>query len=96
LESSAIIVGSSTINNDMLNPVSSLLEEMRALKPAGKLGAAFGSHGWRGGAVEGIEKFLAEAGIKQEGESLKLQWAPDEDYLAQCRDWGKQFAAKLQ
>lgn len=95
LEAKAIIVGSSTINNGMLNPVSSLLEELKSLKPAGKLGAAFGSHGWRGGAVEGIEEFLKEAGITLAAESLKVQWAPDPDFLAKCREWGKELAANI-
>lgn len=95
LESRAIIIGSSTINNDMLTPVSSLLDELRALKPAGKLGAAFGSHGWRGGAVENIEKYLSEAGIEQAMDSLKIKWAPDADYLQQCKDWGAELAQKV-
>lgn len=95
LESRAIIIGSSTINNDMLNPVSALLMELRALKPSGKAGAAFGSHGWRGGAVESIEKYLSDAGIQVKMDSLKNQWAPDPDFLGVCRDWGAQFAQGL-
>lgn len=95
LESTGIIVGSSTINNNMLNPVSSLLEEFRGLKPAEKLGAAFGSHGWSGGAVEAVEKRLAEAGIVLVAESLKVQWAPNQEFLTQCHDWGVDFATKI-
>jgi flavorubredoxin len=95
LESRAIIVGSSTINNDMLASVNSLLEEMRALKPAGKIGAAFGSHGWKGGAVDSIQKFLSEAGIEVTTESLKVQWAPTDDTLDQCRRLGTEIAAKV-
>ncbi len=95
LEAKAIIVGSSTINNDMLNPVSALLEELKGLKPAKKLGAAFGSHGWRGGAVAGIEKALAQAGIELAAESLLVQGAPDSEFLARCRSWGQEFADKV-
>lgn len=95
LEAKAIVVGSSTINNDMLVPVAAFLEEMRGLRPAGKLGAAFGSHGWRGGAVESIEKQLTEAKAELVMDSLKLQWAPDADFLEKCRDWGFALAAKI-
>ena len=95
LESRAIIVGSSTINNDMLASVNSLLEEMRALKPAGKIGMAFGSHGWKGGAAESIERFLTEAGIEVAGDSIKAQWAPNEDVLEQCHRLGAEIAAKI-
>lgn len=95
LEAKAIVVGSSTINNDMLVPVAAFLEEVRGLKPAGKLGAAFGSYGWRGGAVESIEKQLLASKVELAMDSLKLQWAPDADFLEKCRDWGFALATKI-
>jgi flavorubredoxin len=95
LESKAIVVGSSTINNDMLVPVAAFLDEVKGLKPLNKLGAAFGSHGWRGGAVESIEKQLTEGKVQLAMDSLKVQWAPDEDFLEECRDWGFALGAKI-
>ena len=95
LEAKAIVVGSSTINNDMLVPVAAFLEEVKGLKPAGKLGAAFGSYGWRGGAVESIEKQLAEGKVELALDSLKVQWAPDEEFLGKCRDWGFALGTKI-
>lgn len=95
LESTAIVVGSSTINNDMLVPVAAFLEEIKGLKPAGKLGAAFGSHGWRGGAVDSIEKQLTEGKVQLAMDSLKVQWAPDEEFLEECRDWGFALGTKI-
>lgn len=96
LEAKAIVVGSSTINNDILTPIAPLLEELKALKPTGKLGAAFGAHGWRGGAVDTIEENLRAAGIDLVLDPIKIQWAPDEDILEQCRQWGAQLAEKVQ
>jgi flavorubredoxin len=37
-----------------------------------KIGAAFGSHGWGGGAVPVLEEDLHEAGIEIAGEGLVL------------------------
>lgn len=95
LEAKGLVVGSPTINNDMLTPVSAFLDEVRGLKPAGKYGAAFGSHGWRGGAVESIERALTEGKIELAAQSLKVQWAPTGTQLEECRDWGFAFAEKL-
>lgn len=95
LGAKAIIVGSPTINNDMLVPVASFLEEVRGLKPVGKLGACFGSHGWRGGAIQSIEKQLAEGKIELAIDSLPCQWAPDTAFLERCRDWGCSLASKI-
>lgn len=96
LEAKAIVVGSSTINNDMLSPVATFLDEVNGLKPAAKLGAAFGSHGWRGGAVTSIEKRLGESRIELAMGSLTCQWAPTEGFLEECRDWGFALAGKIQ
>lgn len=95
LESKAIVVGSSTINNDMLVPVAAFLDEVKGLKPLNKLGAAFGSHGWRGGAVESIEKQLTEGKVQLAMDPLKVQWAPDEEFLEECRDWGFALGVKI-
>lgn len=95
LESKAIVVGSSTINNDMLVPVAAFLDEVKGLKPLNKLGAAFGSHGWRGGAVDSIEKQLIAGKVQLAMDPLKVQWAPDEEFLEECRDWGFALGVKI-
>ncbi|MCJ7631423.1 flavodoxin domain-containing protein [Candidatus Bathyarchaeota archaeon] len=48
LEARGILVGSSTINNNILPTVSPFLDEMIGLKPLNKVAAAFGSYGWGG------------------------------------------------
>jgi len=50
LEAKAILVGSPTLNNGVFPSVSSFLTYMKGLKPQKKIGAAFGSYGWGGGA----------------------------------------------
>ncbi len=81
LEARAVIVGSSTINNGILPSLSPLMEELVGLKPRGKIGAAFGSHGWRGGAVKHIAAMLADSGIELVGDGLEVEWVPDMEDL---------------
>ncbi len=95
LDARALVVGSSTINNDMLPVITPLLEELKGLKPVNKVGAVFGSHGWRGGAVEGVEKYLEQAGIELVKPAVKAQWAPGEDILEQCHQLGAEIADSI-
>ena len=72
LEAKAVVVGSPTLNNGILHSMSPLLDALKGLKPKGKIGAAFGSHGWRGGAVSQIAGSLAEGGIEVIGDGLAI------------------------
>ncbi|MHA1936693.1 MAG: FprA family A-type flavoprotein, partial [Candidatus Thorarchaeota archaeon] len=56
LEAKGIVVGSSTIHNDILPTVAPILSDFEVLKPKGKKAAAFGSFGWGGGAVKRIQE----------------------------------------
>ncbi|NLJ24739.1 MAG: MBL fold metallo-hydrolase [Firmicutes bacterium] len=95
LEAKAVIVGSSTINNAMLPSLSPFLYGLVGLKPKGKMGAAFGSHGWRGGAVPQIAAMLADAGMELVGDGLAIQWVPDAADLEASRDLARQVASIL-
>jgi flavorubredoxin len=64
LEAKGILVGSSTINNGMLPTLAPLLEDLKGLKPRGKIAAAFGSYGWAGGSAKVIEESLRQAGME--------------------------------
>ena len=95
-EAKGYIIGSSTHDNDMLPTLAGFLEFLKGLKPQNRLGAAFGSYGWAGGAIKGIESILNESGIKLARPGLGLQYEPDEAGLKQCFDLGKEFAKSIQ
>ena len=95
LEAKAVIIGSSTINNGMLPSLSPLMEELVGLKPKGRIGAAFGSHGWRGGAVKQIATMLIDAGINLVGDGLAIQWVPDREDLEACRNLARKVGSVL-
>ncbi len=95
LETQGILVGSSTINNDILPTLAPFLEELKGLKPRGKIAAAFGSYGWGGGAHKTIEEKLKQAGMQIASPGLTIKWVPDKEELEKCFDFGRQFVETL-
>lgn len=95
LEAKGIVLGSPTHNRRMLPNVAALLEDLIGLRPVAKLGAAFGSHGWSGGAVPLLEKGLKEAGIEVVQEGLALTWRPTAEERAQAMAWGQAFGKRV-
>ena len=93
--SKAILVGSSTINNGHLHSIGGLLEMIRGLKFKNKKAAAFGSYGWSGESVAQLTKALTEGGFAIVNEGHRSLWIPDEEQLASCREYGRQFAESL-
>ncbi len=92
LEAKGLLVGSSTVNNGVLPTVAPFLEELRGLRPLGKIAAAFGSFGWGGGAVKAIEETFEKSGIERGAPAFTVKWVPNEEELEKCFEFGKQFA----
>jgi len=95
LDAKLFVIGSSTHDNDMLPAIAGFLEFLNGLKPKGRLGAAFGSYGWAGGAVANIEKMLKEAGLESAAQSVSARFSPDESDLKRCYEFGAELAKKL-
>lgn len=95
LEAKGILVGSSTINNGILPTLAPLLEDLKGLKPRGKISAAFGSYGWAGGSIKVIEESLRQAGMEIASPSMSVNWVPNKEEIQKCYEFGKSFAAKI-
>lgn len=89
------IFGSSTHDNNMLPTLAGFLHLIDGYKPKMRVGGAFGSFGWGGGAVKAIEEVLKKVGIEIPLPSLGFQFMPDENDLKKCYEYGKAFASKL-
>jgi len=91
LDSKAVAVGSPTMHNRVFPPVAAFLTLMRGLKPQNKIGLAFGSYGWGGGAVKEINRVFEE--LKFETlEPLAVKYRPDETELEKAYAIGKEIA----
>jgi flavorubredoxin len=95
INAKAVIVGSPTINNDILPTLAPLLDDMKGLKPKGKIGMAFGSYGWGGGAVGTIEEKLKAAGLEIIHDPITLKWVPAPEELNNCFEAGRMIAQKI-
>jgi len=87
-----VVVGSPTMNNGILGGLAPILEEMRGLKLRNKLGAAFGSYGWSGGAVKILEERLTDAKFDLVREGIQCKWQPGPEELQSCREFGRELA----
>ena len=90
MDTSAVIVGSATLNNGYLAGVADFLNYMKGLKPANKLGAAFGSYGWSGEAVKLINAQLEEMKFSLIDEKgLRVKYVPGHEDLKECVKFGE-------
>lgn len=92
LDAKGYMFGSSTHDNDMLPNLAGFLEFFKGLKPKNRIGAAFGSYGWSGGATDEIEGILKKTGVETAQPALTFKYRPNEAELQRCYEYGTSFA----
>jgi anaerobic nitric oxide reductase flavorubredoxin len=88
LESRAVLVGSPTLNNMVFPTVAAFMTYMKGLRPVNKIGAAYGSYGWGGGAKKQLEKELSDQGFKLVENDLEFSFKPTDDEWRRCYEFG--------
>ncbi|NMW20836.1 MAG: FprA family A-type flavoprotein [Chlorobiaceae bacterium] len=92
---SGLIVGSPTLNQNILPQIYQLFAAINPIRDKGKLGAAFGSYGWSGEAVKMIETNFSMLKLKAFDQSVRVKFKPHAEEFAQCNAFGKAFAEKM-
>ena len=92
LESRLVLIGSPTLNNGMLPTMGGFLTYLRGLRPAQRVGFAFGSFGWGGQAVGEIEKIINGLNWDQPIESTNIKYVPDNNDLKKMKEIGVKLA----
>jgi len=95
LEAGALIVGSPTLNNNILPQMADVMTYMKGLKPAHLIGAVFGSFGWSGESVKDLEAILKEMKVEIVADTVSVKHVPDKDVLEKCAEMGRTVAAEL-
>ncbi|MDO8311258.1 MAG: FprA family A-type flavoprotein [Sideroxyarcus sp.] len=94
-EADGLAFGSPTINGDAVKPVWDLLSSLAVIKVRDKLGAAFGSFGWSGEAVNMIEDRLRGLKLRVPVKGVRARLIPTDAELDSCRELGSQLAQHL-
>ena len=99
LDSKAVLIGSPTLQDEVLPTVAGFLSYLRGLRPGRlgtmKIGCAFGSHGGMGGAVAQANELLKAAGIEVIEGGFQVNYRPDADELARAYEFGRSVARKV-
>ncbi|MBP8984288.1 MAG: FprA family A-type flavoprotein [Syntrophobacterales bacterium] len=92
LDAAALVVGTSTLNNNMLPKVADVLTYLKGLRPLNVVGAAFGSYGWSGEGTLQVNEVLKEIKAALPLEPLRVRHVPTTSDLAACRELGEKLA----
>jgi len=91
----AILVGSPTINQNILLPVFKLFAVINPIRDRGKLAAAFGSFGWSGEGVGIIESNLKSLKLNVVESPIAMKFRPDSNQKEELFKFGKEFGEKM-
>ena len=92
---SGIIVGSPTINQNILPQIYQIFATINPIRDKGKLAAAFGSYGWSGEAVRMIESNFTMLKLKVFDQNVMVKFKPHEPEFEKCIAFGKAYAEKM-
>jgi flavorubredoxin len=93
--SSGVILGSPTINQNILLQIYQTFALISPIRDKGKLAGAFGSYGWSGEGPKFIESNLRNLKLKFIGEPMQFKFTPHQPDLEKCLEYGKEFGKQI-
>lgn len=94
-KASAYVIGSPTINQNILLPIYKCFALINPIRDKGKPAAAFGSYGWSGEAKDMIRTNLENLKLKVFDDQMFVKFTPDEEDSAKAIEFGKAFGQTL-
>ncbi len=94
-QASAYVIGSPTINQNILLPVYKCFALINPIRDKGKLAAAFGSYGWSGEARTIIKANLENLKLKVFDEGIFVKFTPSDVETLQAVAFGRAFGKEL-
>lgn len=87
LDAGALLIGTPTLNNNLFPTIADVLTYLKGLRPQRLLGAAFGSYGWGGEAVNQVKEIMTQMKIEIVGD-CRAKFVPDKPALEECYTLG--------
>ncbi len=91
----ALVLGSPTINANVVKPIWDVLNNLITIDVKGKIGASFGSYGWSGDAVKQLDARLIAMKFKVPYEGLQAVLVPSEQEQTDSFEFGVKLAEAL-
>ena len=91
----AIIIGSPTINQNILVQLYKLFAVVNPIRDKGKLCSAFGSYGWSGESRNIIPSTLKNLKLDFFGDGMFIKFSLNQNKKEECVEFGKAFANEL-
>jgi flavorubredoxin len=95
LDARAVVIGTPTLNNTIFPTVADMTYYLKGLRPTHRIGAAFGSYGWSGGAAKAVHDLMQSGGLEMPFEPLQLRYIPHEEGRERCREHGRAIGRKI-
>lgn len=92
--SDGLLVGSPTINQNILLPIYKLFALINPLRDKGKLSGAFGSYGWSGESPNLILENFRMLKLKIFEETAAFKFSPDKNKKEHLKEFGKSFGQR--
>ncbi len=89
------LVGSPTLNNEVFPSVAEFMFHLKGLRPKDRITGAFGSCGWRGGAVDWLYGMFKQMKLESMEPGLQFQYKASSEELDQCYAFGQEFARRI-
>lgn len=95
LDSSALVIGSPVLNSGIFPAMADVLCYLKGLKKKNLIGGAFGSYGWNPAPIKELEQILQTMNVMQVGPAVSSKFAPTEEVLKACQEYGRTIGQKL-
>ncbi len=93
--SRAVLLGSATLNNQVLPTMGKMMTYLKGLRPRNRIGLAFGSYGWAPRVVKEMEAMMTDLKWEMPIDPININYVPDPEELREVKARGLELARHI-